>query len=147
VTLILESTEMTKLMGVEQLRRLTCVKVITVPTGHEVHPALILPGPILAKPEALNTKLPVAPVAVDHDKLALAVPVKLMVALDPGQREVEDVNVAVGRGFTVTTLEVVTAVVQGAAPALITFTNAKVVFAVSAAELIVAVPPAPITTV
>ena len=123
------------------------MKVITVPNGHEVQPALMLPGPILAKPEALNTKLPVAPVAVDHDKLALAVPVKLIVAIDPGQREVDDVSVADGRAFTVTTLEVVTAVVQGAAPALITLTNVNVVFAVSAAELIVVVPPAPITTV
>ena len=129
------------------MRKLTCVKVITVPNGHEVQPALILPGPIIAEPEGLNTKLPVAPEAVDHDKIALGVPVKLMLAMDPGQREVDDVSVAVGRAFTVTTLDVVTAVVHGAAPALITFTRAKVVFAVSAAELMVVVPPAPITTV
>ena len=122
------------------------MKVITVPNGHEVQPALMLPGPILAKPEALNTKLPVAPVAVDHDKLALAVPVKLIVAIDPGQREVDDVSVADGRAFTVTTLETVKAVVQGTAVALITLTKANVVFAVSPAELIVVVPPAPITT-
>ena len=118
---------------------------MTAPAGH-VAPRPTLEGPMLATPVAFITNVPLPPVEVVHAKVAFAVPVKLIVDAEPGQSEVEDVRVAVGRGVTVTTLTRAKAVVQGTAPALITLTSENVVFADNDAELIIVVPPAPITT-
>jgi len=74
---------------------------MTVPAGQDAQPALMLDGPILATPEAFNTKVPVAPAEVDQERTALGVPVKLIVEADPGHKEVEEVSVAVGAAFTV----------------------------------------------
>jgi hypothetical protein len=101
---------------------------------------------MFATPLAFITNVPLPPVEVVHAKVALAVPEKLIVDAEPGQIEVEEVSVAVGRAFTVTTLTRAKAVVQGTAPALITLTSENVVFALNGAELIIVVPPAPITT-
>jgi hypothetical protein len=145
VTFMDEVTFITMPSGTEQPFTLTWVNVITAPVGQEA-PRLTLDGPMLANPAAFITNVPLPPAEVVQDKVPLGVPVKLTVEDDPGQIVEDDVSVAAGRAFTVTTLEVLTAVVQGAAPELITLTNANVVLAVSAAELIVVVPPAPITT-
>ena len=113
VTFIDEVTFITMPSGTEQPLALTWVKVITAPAG-QVAPRLTLDGPMLANPVAFITNVPLPPTEVVQDKVPLGVPVKLTVEVDPGQIVEDDVNVAVGRVFTVTTLEVVTAVVQGA---------------------------------
>lgn len=74
---------------------------MTTPAGQEVQEGLMLDGPILAKPEPLNTKLPVAPVEVDQVSVAEAVPVKLIVDMEPGQILVDVERVAVGGATTV----------------------------------------------
>jgi hypothetical protein len=55
----------------------------------------------MALPDALSTNVPVVPEEEDQDKVALAVPEKLIVEEDPGHRVVEEVSVAVGAAFTV----------------------------------------------
>ncbi len=72
------------------------------PAGHVVTPTpKMLPGPIFCTPDPLKTKVPVAPDEVFQLTVALAVPVKLIVDVEPGQRLVEEVRVAVGTAFTV----------------------------------------------
>jgi len=138
-----EVTFITMPSGTEQPLALTWVNVITAPAGQEA-PRLSTDGETTAVPPGVIPNVPEPPAEVVHDTTELGVPLTVNPLADPGQSVAG--AVAVGRAFTVTTLEVVTAVVQGAAPELITLTKANVVFAVSAAELIVVVPPAPITT-
>jgi hypothetical protein len=101
VTLSDEVTVITKLIVAEQLFRLTCENVMIVPAGQVDQVALMLDGPILATPEAFSTEVPVEPVKVDQERIALGVPVKLMVEADPGHKEDEEVSEAVGKAFTV----------------------------------------------
>jgi hypothetical protein len=85
----------------------TCVNVIVAPAG-QVAPKLTLLGPMFAIPAALKTKFPDPPLEVDQERLAFGVPVKLMVAEDPGQIEDEEVKVAVGARFTIIVPEALT---------------------------------------
>ncbi len=72
------------------------------PAGHVVTPnPKMLPGPIFATPAPLKTNVPVVPDEVLQINAALAVPVRLIVAAEPGHRLVGDVSVAVGTAFTV----------------------------------------------
>ncbi len=97
-----EVTVITTFKGDEQVVVATCVKLMVRPAGQVVTPAPnMLPGPIFATPAPLKTKVPVAPDEVLQLNVALAVPVKLIVADEPGHRLVEDVSVAVGAAFTV----------------------------------------------
>jgi hypothetical protein len=102
VTFREEVTLITIFNGAEQVVVATCVKLMVRPAGQAVTPApKMLPGPIFATPAPLKTKVPVAPEEVLQLNVALAVPVKLMVADEPGHRLVEEVRAAVGTAFTV----------------------------------------------
>lgn len=97
-----EVTITTTFKGDEQAVVATCVKLMVRPVGQVVTPPpKMLPGPIFATPAALKTKVPVAPDEVLQLNVALAVPVKLMVEEDPGQRDVEEIKLATGAAFNV----------------------------------------------